>query len=83
MSDADVLILLDHSERPFHERIPDFLRPGAGVSLDLFPYTIAEAQQSLQQGWGVLPAALREGVWLVEKGRVREKLGEQGLGRRS
>jgi predicted nucleotidyltransferase len=43
-SDADVLILLSESAQPFHERIPDYLRHGVGLSLDIFPYTLEEAQ---------------------------------------
>ncbi len=74
MSDADVLILLRDSPRPFHERIPDFLRSGVGISLDVFPYTLSEATQALREGWGVVAIALREGVWLVDKGRVKEQL---------
>jgi predicted nucleotidyltransferase len=74
MSDADVLILLRDSSQPFHERLPDFLRSGVGISLDVFPYTLSEAMRSLQEGWGVVPVALREGVWLVDKEGVKEQL---------
>lgn len=74
MSDADVLILLRDSPRPFHERIPDFLRSGVGISLDVFPYTLSEAIQALREGWGVAAVALREGVWLVDKEGVKEQL---------
>lgn len=74
MSDADVLILLRDSPRPFHERIPDFLRPGVGIGLDVFPYTLSEATQALREGWGIVAIALREGVWLVDKEGVKERL---------
>lgn len=74
MSDADILILLRDSSKPFHERTPDLLRPGMGISLDVFPYTLSEAVQSLQEGWGVVALALREGVWLADKERVKERL---------
>lgn len=74
MSDADVLILLRDSPRPFHERTPDFLRSGVGISLDVFPYTLAEAAQALREGWGVVAIALREGIWLVDKEGVKEQL---------
>lgn len=74
MSDADLLILLSDSLQPFHERLPDFLRSGVGISLDLFPYTLSEAAQSLREGWGVVAVALREGIWLVDKERVKERL---------
>lgn len=74
MSDADVLIILGDSPRPFHERIPEFLRSGVGISLDVFPYTLWEATRALQEGWGVVTIALREGVWLVDKEGVRDRL---------
>lgn len=74
MSDADILILLRDSPRPFHERAPDFLRSGVGIGLDLFPYTLSEAAQALQEGWGVVAIALREGIWLVDKENIRERL---------
>lgn len=74
MSDADVLILLSGSSLPFHERLPQFLRFGVGISLDVFPYTLSEAAQALREGWGVVAVALREGVWLVDKERVKEQL---------
>ena len=62
MSDADVLILLRDSPRPFHERTPDFLRSGVGISLDIFPCTLSGAAQALREGWGVATIALREGI---------------------
>jgi predicted nucleotidyltransferase len=74
MSDADVLILLSDSPQPFHERLPEFLRSGVGISLDVLPYTLSEAAQALREGWGVVAVALREGVWLVNKERVKERL---------
>lgn len=74
MSDADVLILLGDSSQPFHERTPDFLRSGVGISLDVFPSTLSEATQALREGWGIVAIALREGVWLVDKERVKERL---------
>lgn len=74
MSDADVLIILRDSPRPFHERIPEFLRSGVGISLDVFPYTLSEATRALQEGRGVVTIALREGVWLVDKEGVKDRL---------
>ena len=60
-SDADVLILLRDSPLRFDERIPLYHPRGVGVGVDVFPYTLAEARQSVREGWGVLPIALREG----------------------
>ncbi len=64
MSDADVVIVLEDSDVPFHERIPDFLPTGLGVGVDVFPYTQAEARRSLREGWGVVPPAVAEGITL-------------------
>jgi predicted nucleotidyltransferase len=74
MSDADVLLILARSSKPFHARIPDYLRGGIGISMDVFPYTLAEAQRMLGEGTGVVPVALREGIWLLDRARVREGL---------
>ena len=63
-SDADVLVVLRDSALPFHDRIPLYRPRGLGVSVDVFPYTVAEARQSLAEGWGVVPVALAEGQTL-------------------
>jgi len=60
-SDADVLILLRDSPLDFRERIPLYHPEYMGVSVDVFPYTLAEAKRSLEEGWGVVIAALKEG----------------------
>jgi predicted nucleotidyltransferase len=41
-SDLDVFILLSGSNKPFRERIPDFLPDTFPVGMDLFPYTQEE-----------------------------------------
>ena len=74
MSDADVLVVLSDFPEPFQARVPAFLRSGIGISMDVFPYTLEEALKSLHQGRGVLPVALREGRWLLDKASVRELL---------
>jgi predicted nucleotidyltransferase len=38
-SDVDAFILLSRSDRPFRERIPEFLPDAFPVGMDLFPYT--------------------------------------------
>ena len=60
-SDADILILLRASALRFDQRIPLYHPTGLGVSVDVFPYTVAEARQGIQEGWGV---ALAEGQTL-------------------
>jgi hypothetical protein len=63
-SDADLLIVLRDSPLRFDERIPLYHPTGLGVSVEVFPYTLAEARQSLREGWGVVPVALKEGLTL-------------------
>lgn len=77
MSDADILVILDSSPVPFDQRIAQFPRAGAGINLDIFPYTLQEARQSLKGGWGVVPIALKEGAWLVDKAGVKNELQRQ------
>lgn len=63
-SDADVLVVLRDSPLRFHDRIPLYRPTGVGVSVDVFPYTLAEARQSFAEGWGIVPAAVAEGQTL-------------------
>jgi len=63
-SDADVLVILRDSPWRFEERLPRYHPTGIGVSVDVFPYTVGEARQSLKEGWGVVPIALTEGEML-------------------
>ena len=63
-SDADILILLRDSALRFDERIPLYHPTGLGVSVDVFPYTIAEARQGIEERWGVVRIALAEGQTL-------------------
>jgi predicted nucleotidyltransferase len=56
----------------------DYLRSGIGIPMDVFPYTLAEARRMLSQGMGVVSVALREGAWLLDRARIRQRLmGEQ------
>lgn len=77
-SDADLLIVLAGSGEPFHQRIPRYLPAGLGIGADVFPYTVSEARRSLAEGWGVVRAALAEGVILFERGNVLKALVPQG-----
>ena len=66
-SDADVLIILEASSLRFDERIPAMLPLGMGISVDVFPYTLVEATDALKEGWGVVPVALQEGLFLFKR----------------
>lgn len=76
MSDADLLLILARSSKPFQARIPDYLRSGIGIPMDVFPYTLAEATHMLSEGDGVVSVALKEGVWLLDRAQVRERMKE-------
>lgn len=44
-SDVDLCLVLENSDKPFRERIGDYLPVGFPVGLDLFPYTQAELER--------------------------------------
>lgn len=64
-SDADILILLRHSPKPFKERMGDFLPHTLPLPVEAFPYTTEEAQQMIQAQAGPPFAAAREGYLLA------------------
>jgi predicted nucleotidyltransferase len=61
-SDADILIVLSESAKPFLDRIPDYARflTGIGVGCDIFPYTRAELASLLDEQSHFAAGALRE-----------------------
>jgi hypothetical protein len=63
-SDADLLIILKSSDRPFLDRIPVYTPEGCRIGIDVFPYTGAEVQRMLAAGNWFLKRALAEGVEL-------------------
>ena len=44
-SDVDVCVVLAHADKPFRDRIGDYLPYGFPVGVDLFPYTAAELER--------------------------------------
>jgi hypothetical protein len=66
MSDADLLVLLESSTLSFSERLSHY-RPKGVPGVEVFPYTLDEAQRSLQEGWGVLRPALSSGYLMFER----------------
>lgn len=66
-SDADLLILLSRSDRPFLERIPTFLPAGFPVSVDVFPYTREEIERMAAADNRFILGALREGRLLFRR----------------
>ena len=65
-SDADLLVLLRETPLPFPERLVRY-RPEGVRRVEVFPYTLSEALEGLKGGFGVVPAALREGRVLFER----------------
>lgn len=66
-SDADLLIVLAHDERPFMDRIPPFLRllqPGP-VPVEVFPYTRSELERMQGEGNPFILSVMREAVKLA------------------
>ena len=69
-SDADLVVILAHSDRTFRDRIPLYLPEGCPVPVDVFPYTRAECEAMLASGHGFLRRALAEGVAIYERAGV-------------
>lgn len=63
-SDADLLIVLQHSAERFLDRIPRFLPSRFPISVDVFPYTRAELERMLAEGNPFIRRALAEGIEL-------------------
>jgi predicted nucleotidyltransferase len=65
-SDADLLIVLRASDRPFRDRIPEFLPSGLSVPCDVFPCTTAEIERLQRDDSPWIQHILKEVVWLRE-----------------
>jgi len=63
-SDADLLILLRTSDKPFRDRIPEFLPAQVSVPCDVFPYTTVEIEGLQREESPWIKHILREVVWL-------------------
>ena len=69
-SDADLLITLSSSDRPFLDRIPLYIPPGCSVPVDVFPYTAEECQTLLESGHSFLRRAIAEGILVYQRPEV-------------
>ena len=63
-SDADLLVILSQSDRPFRDRIPLYIPSGCRIPIDVFPYTQSEIHRMLADGNFFLQRALDQGVEL-------------------
>jgi predicted nucleotidyltransferase len=66
-SDVDLLIVLDASDRQFLERRSAYLPDAFPCGLDVFPYTRGELERMVDEGNGLIRAALREGRTLFRR----------------
>jgi len=66
-SDADVLLVLKHSAKPFMKRFDDYRLPPVGIPVDLFAYTEAELHKMQSEGNQFIAHALAEGVEIYRR----------------
>lgn len=66
-SDADLLVVLDSSDRPFHERLADYVTVELGVPADVFVYTADEVEQMIAENRGIPAVAARDGELLFRR----------------
>jgi hypothetical protein len=69
-----VVVLLYDDTRPFHERLVSPAPDDIELGVDIFPYTLAEAQRFVAEGWGVMRPALAEGRVLFARSSVLDEL---------
>jgi predicted nucleotidyltransferase len=63
-SDVDVLILLNTSNKPFLNRIVEFLPRSFPVDIDVFPYTLEEFHYMANDPYSIVTRAVTEGKLL-------------------
>jgi len=60
-SDVDLLIVLSKSDKPFLERITEYMPSKLPVGVDVFPYTRQELKTMIKEGNFFIKAALELG----------------------
>lgn len=66
-SDADILIVVDASERPFAERPSQYQIEGCGIGIDMLVYTRAELERMRAEGSPFLRQIEGEGYVLWQR----------------
>lgn len=66
-SDADLLLVLRDSKRPFLDRIPLYFPSGCDFGVDVFPYTEQELSRMAEQGNSFIYTALSEAKVLFQR----------------
>jgi len=82
-SDADVLVVLESSDKKPHERIPDFLDPTLPVDVDPFVYTLDEITRLAYEGSRIVQEAVERGVLLAGSESVFARIKDAFYARRN
>lgn len=64
-SDADLLVVVSHTDLPFLDRFVRYAPAGVGIGVDVFAYTQSELQKMLQEENPFIARALSEGIELL------------------
>ena len=64
-SDADLLVVVSHTDMPFLERSVRYAPAGVGIGVDVFTYTRSELQEMLADGNRFVSRAISEGMELL------------------
>ncbi len=64
-SDADLLVVVSHTDLPFPDRFVRYAPAGVGLGVDVFAYTQSELEKMLADGNSFVARALSEGVELL------------------
>lgn len=66
-SDADLAVIIQASDKPMRERIPDYLDLAQVIAVDVFPYTEAEFNARRSEGDPFVARILSEGVKIFDR----------------
>ena len=64
-SDADVLVVLHHTDSPYHERFVRYMPHGVAMDVDVFAYTHSELEEMRRSGNRFAARALQDGIDLL------------------
>ena len=65
-SDVDLLLILSKSDKPFLERITEYMPSQFPVGVDIFAYTRQELEAMIREGNFLIKTALEQGRPLLE-----------------
>lgn len=73
-SDADLLIVLRRSDRPFLDRIALYAPTDVPIPVDVFPYTREEMERMSAEGNAFIRSALTSGIPVFRRAEQRAHL---------